>query len=293
MAERYPVTREEYYSELGKLSAKHRRYRTLRSRYYAIMGHISGLARERARLRRRITWVGVIGQAIILERIRNIMREYDLFLTEMRRIRTVEIAAVLADIETERKRLARKIVPPPPPPPPPPEEELIGDEAITGYDIYYNTETKKYVIRHPETRELIRTEDKLVIEWTGSLETGVGHDVPMTVEITAVVAVKEFDGDDIINLTKEDGDYDTALYVKIDTVWGVTLLNALRKIGISYNGYSIAERWYPFPIHDYPIAHVFFERKSRYIKLRGYHNDVNLETHTHQECPRYPGGRES
>jgi len=109
------VTREEYFRELGLLSAKRRQYRRLRSRYYAILGHISGLARERSRLIRHIPYARIIERVRIGERIREIDRERALFIEEMRRIRTFEAAPLLADIKEERKKLAEKIVPPPPP----------------------------------------------------------------------------------------------------------------------------------------------------------------------------------
>lgn len=297
MAEPLFVTKEDYDAEVAELM----RLRAEYDRKWATLRRaVSNIRRYETRilnLERRLSELRAVGWRYLKGEGRREwlrIRDTDLptarfhlgFWTDRRETIIKEVYREREEISRLDTLIRRKVVKPPPPP-----EQLIGDEAITGYTIWYNPETKKYIVRHPETKEVIRIENKIVVEWTGSIETRVGHDVPMTVEITAVTAVEEFDESDIITLTREDGDYDQSLYNKTRTVFGSALLGAIRKIGIIYNGLSIVEekKWYSFPVHDYSIAHVFFERKSRFIKLRGYHNDVDLNTHEPKECPQYRG----
>lgn len=153
----------------------------------------------------------------------------------------------------------------------PPVEEFIGDELLTGLDIYYHLEDLVYNIRDPETKELVRTEKELVIEVTGSIRTRVGHDVPITLEITAITTVSEADGTEIIRITKRMGPLESGLidYLK-GTAWG-ELARRLDTMDHSFLGKSLEpRRSYPCEAPDYSSVAVWLERKSRYVKKRRY-----------------------
>ena len=117
MAEKRVVTWAEWASERGRLGAKALKRKRLRSEYFSLMGRISGLARERTTLVRRIPYAGIIERVIIGDRIREIDREWERLLTQMRHIRTTQLVAIDEEIRRERREFALKIVPPPPPPP--------------------------------------------------------------------------------------------------------------------------------------------------------------------------------
>jgi len=198
--------------------------------------------------------------------------------------------------------------PPPPPPPPPVIEEYIGDEEPTGLDIYYNTDEKKYKVREPdiihfradypphrtsetlkipdqikdtEARKLIRlgyaefklvrTEDEIVIELTGSVETFEDHDVPCTLEITAITTVKEKDASEITRITRREGPMEEGLISwLVINAWG-ELARRLDTIDFAFIGKSIEKkRGYPCVAPNYKKCAVWMERRSRYVARRRY-----------------------
>lgn len=167
----------------------------------------------------------------------------------------------------------RPVKPPPPPPPPPPlDEELIGDEEVTGLTIYYHTKKRKYMVRHPETAELVRVEDTLLIETTASLATDVGHDVPVNLEITAITTVTETSASEVFRITKENGPIELALilWMKQDLKFGA-LARAVDTIDHAFMGQSQeGTRGYPCPAPAYPTLGAWVERRSRYIGFRKY-----------------------
>jgi hypothetical protein len=205
-------------------------------------------------------------------------REY----LELRDIRIPDAKARLAEWETRRtpieeeirrqrpiiraaeEHLRRKVV-----------EEFIGDEACSGYDIYYDPHAKIYRIRDPETHELIREDKKLAVALTASIETKVGHDVPITLEITAVTYVTKMGLTDLVTLDKAMEK--TTMQWLRDQGWGA-LLHAFEKIGIEYNGETHVEaiKLYPFTVPDYPTLHFYVERKSRYIPKRIYEGEKTI-----------------
>ena len=163
----------------------------------------------------------------------------------------------------------------PPPPPPPPEEIPIGPEECSGYQIYYHPDEKIYKIRHPETNELIREDKKLAVEWTGTIDTNVGHDVPITLEITAVTYVTEADDTEISRIETEMDR--RILKWLIETGWG-PLARALEATSSAYNGETHVKtaKLYPFTVPDYPQMHILCERRSRYIPERTYEETVTI-----------------
>jgi len=162
-------------------------------------------------------------------------------------------------------------------------EEWIGDEACSGYDIYYGMEYSEaegrevgvYQIRDPDTHELIRTDDKLAVAMSASISTDVGHDVPITLEIMAVTFVREMN---LTDLTRLDTAMERATmdWLK-EQGWGA-LLHAFEKIGVEYNGetHVKAVKLYPFTVPDYPTIHFIVERRSRYVKERTYEGEKEV-----------------
>jgi hypothetical protein len=162
----------------------------------------------------------------------------------------------------------------PPPPRPPPREELIGSEEETGYDIWFNLDTRTYMVREPKTYRLIREERKICIELTASMKTEGGHD-PITCEITVTTYVS---GMGLSDVTRVESEMERGLMDwLLAEGWGM-LLHAFEVIGIAYNGEKTVEeaRLYTWTVPDYPIAHVFMERKSAYIALRHYEGEYRI-----------------
>lgn len=256
MAERTrTVTKSEYFAELGKLSGKIRRRRHLRSTYFTLMARLSALARERTRLIRRIPYADIIERVRIGTRISEIEAEYTRVLEEMRRIHYFELAALEEDIATERTELAEKIIPPPI------REEFIADEECSGMNIYFDLDGKNYNVRDPDTRELIRTNDKIAMELTASISTRTGHDKPLLVEITCTTYVEEMGLSELIAAEKkvEEGLRNWLL----DKGWGY-VIHAFEKVGVAYNseGHILEVGRYPWTIPDYPEVYVLVEKKA-------------------------------
>jgi len=155
--------------------------------------------------------------------------------------------------------------------PPIPVEEWIGPEETTGYTIFYNIETKKYSIRDPETKELLRTEDNLIIETTASIETSTGHDVPATLEITVVTQVKETNSSEIYRVTAPEGPIETGLITwLIHEGWG-ELARAFDTVAHAFLGKTEQhKRGYPCEPDDYPTVRLWMERRSRFVPHRRY-----------------------
>jgi len=265
---RREVSREEWFRELGLLSGKIRRRTTLRSEYFRLMGRLSALAREERTLRLRIPYAGVIERVTIGLRMSAIDAERTKLLTQMRHIRTTEIPALDEEIDRERREIAQKIVPPPV------REERVADEECTGMDIFFDLDDKIYNVRDPETRELIRREEKICMELTASIETGGGHDVPVVVEITCTCYVKEKGLSDLIAAEKK---VEASLREwLIEQGWG-NLIQAFIKEGVAYNGeeHVKAEARYSWFISDYPKVHALVEKKEP--RKRTYEGDFTVE----------------
>ncbi|MEM2338417.1 MAG: FaeA/PapI family transcriptional regulator [Candidatus Bathyarchaeia archaeon] len=169
----------------------------------------------------------------------------------------------------------------PPPPPPPPKEEYIGSEETTGYDIFYNVDEEKYKVRDPKTKELIRTEDKLLIEVTCSMEDyEEGHDVPISLELTGMTLVEKKGIAEIGRLTARNSPIEKAIdRWLIEPVRGTIMEPGWTKLEkrfigtIDYAFMGASEepkRAYPCPAPDYPKLRLWMERRSRYIEYRRY-----------------------
>lgn len=271
LAERRSVSRFEWFSELGKLSGKIRRRRRLRSEYFSLMRGIRPLVAEIRELEaRRIRYppVSVVERAYITRRLEEVAREREHILAEMRHIRTTELAVLDEEIDRERREIAKKI-----PPPPAPPEELIGDESCSGYDIWFDLTDNIYRIRDPDTKELIREEDKIAVALTASIRTGKGHDVPIALEITAVTYITEMSLSEIVTLEK-NLERTTMNWLRQEG-WGA-LLPSFEKIGVELNGETHVDHvgLYPFSVPDHPEIHFYVERRSRYIKKRTYQGEM-------------------
>lgn len=179
------------------------------------------------------------------------------------------IYAIRDKIRVDEERLHRKKVKPIE------KEEYVGIEGCSGMNIYFHTEEEIYVVRHPETKTLIRTDKKLCIELTASIKTEAGHD-PVTCEITVTTYVEKESASGLIRVEKamEEG----LMNWLRDEGWA-SLLHAFEKIGISYNTQKHVDEvgLYPYNVPDFPTAHVFMERKSRDIKLRSYEGNFKVD----------------
>jgi hypothetical protein len=180
-----------------------------------------------------------------------------------------DIYAIRDKIAIEEERLHKKKVKPIE------KEEYVGIEGCSGMNIYFHTEEEIYVVRHPETKSLIRTDKKLCIELTASIKTEGGHD-PITCEITVTTYVEKESASGLISVEKamEEG----LMNWLRDEGWA-NLLHAFEKIGISYNTQKHVDEvgLYPYNVPDFPTAHVFMERKSRNIKLRSYEGNFKVD----------------
>ncbi|MHA1834982.1 MAG: hypothetical protein ACTSV7_13470 [Candidatus Baldrarchaeia archaeon] len=156
----------------------------------------------------------------------------------------------------------------------PPEEEFVADEECTGNDIYYNMETDKYSVRDPDTNKLIRTENKICMEFTASISTFEGHDVPLIVEITATTYCDEMG---LSELTEAEKKVEEGLRNwLIEQNWG-NVIDAFIKEGIAYNGEQHVEARvrYPWDVPDYPAVHVKVEKKEP--RKRDYEGEFEIE----------------
>jgi hypothetical protein len=257
------VTPEEYSRELAEVEALER----LLSEAYSAWGRY--MAYRRWAVARREEALA----ARYLERIRRIMAEIVALRREIsarwaeiarKTIITPEIEALRAEIEKvtesleyERWRLQRKVV-----------CLYIGTEAKTGYDIFYSPERKTYPVAHPVTREKVREEHKIVVEYTASIETGVpgktGAFERLVVEITAITGVKEATMEDLKRIDGEiEGgvlDYLANPWVEGGN-WGAALAG-FRKKGTQYNGLSIVEEQdhYGYSVPQYPRVAIHVEK---------------------------------
>jgi DNA-binding Lrp family transcriptional regulator len=152
----------------------------------------------------------------------------------------------------------------------------IGTEGKTGYDIYYSPRKKAYIITNPTTREKVREEHKIVVEYTASIETGVrgktGSFEFIDVEITAITGVKEADENELKRIESE---MDKAVleYLANPWVegggWGAALA-AFEKKGVNYNGLSIIEeqKHYGYSVPQYSIMAVHVEKAAWFEVLK-------------------------
>lgn len=265
---RRKVSRSEYMRELGVLSGKTRRRRRLLSEWRSLRGHLGYLARTRRALEHRIPYAGIIERVQIGERIRLIDQETQRIYPQMNHIRHTELPILDEEIEKERREIAKKI------PPPPVREERVADEGCSGMDIFFDLDDKIYNVRDPDTRELIRREDKICLELTASIDTEEGHDVPVAVEITCTCYVTKLD---LSTLIKTEKKVEQALRNwLIEQGWG-SLIDAFMKEGVLYNGekhvHDVA--LYSWFIPDYPKVHAFVEKKEP--RRRSYSGDFEVE----------------
>jgi len=156
----------------------------------------------------------------------------------------------------------------------PPEEEWISTEECSGLDIYYNTETKKYVIRDPDTLEKLREDKKIAMELTASIKTSGGHDKPVVVEITATTYLKEKDSAETIATEKQ---VNTALKDWLTEQGWERLIHAYEKVGVAYNGETHVKTVgrYPWEIPDHPKVHALVEKKKP--RSRTYEGEFHAE----------------
>jgi len=222
------TSREDYFRELSRLGVKTRRRRELRSEYYRTLALIRWYPERREEL-----------------------------LARAREIREA-ITVLDEDIAYERELIAKKVIVPPPPPP---REELIGDEECSGYDIWFNLDTRKYVVRHPETKAFIREEEKICMELTASIETHTGHEVPLIVEMTATTLVKDMSLSELVRAEKQvEG---RLMEWLIEQGWG-NVIHAFTKTAVAYNGQKHIEetKWYAWRVPDYPKVYVYVEKRE-------------------------------
>lgn len=180
-----------------------------------------------------------------------------------------EYSGLKLAVDTLQEDIPRKVV-----------EEFLGDESCSGNDIYWNPLRKEYTVRKPKTKEqligdLVRRDKRLGVTYTASIETGKGHDVPLTVEITTVTFVREMDSAAIADVERRL-DQKTMQHMT-EHGWS-NLMDAFEKKGIEYNGEQHIKniKLYPFTVPEYPMAHIYIERKSRYIPERKYEQDISL-----------------
>ena len=158
----------------------------------------------------------------------------------------------------------------------PPEEEWVSDESITGYDIYYNRQTKKYVVRDPKTKDPIRTEDKICLEYTASIKTGPSwkaHE-KLVVEITCTTYVEEMGLTDLMRAEKK---VEQALLDYLKQTPFANAISGFEKTGVAYNGQNLIEekRWYPWEVPDFPKVNVQIEKKEK--TKRSYPGEFKVE----------------
>lgn len=153
-------------------------------------------------------------------------------------------------------------------------EELIADEECTGYDIFYDVERKKYVVRDPKTKEKIREENKICMELTASIETSEGHEVPVVVEITCTTYVKQMSLSELVKAEKavEEG----LRKWLIEQGWEA-LMHGFEKVGVAYNGEEHIKKAgrYTWFVHDYPRVNVLVEKKQP--RERTYKGEFTVE----------------
>lgn len=262
------VSRSEYMAELGNVGRKVKRRKRLLREWRSMRGRLGWLTRRRNELIRRIPYVGIIERVRIGEEIGLIDKEMMSLRTQMRHIRSTELPALNEDIDRERREIAEKILPPPL------REEMIADEECTGYDIWFDLDEEVYNIRDPDTRELIRREDKICMELTASIETREGHDVPVVVEITCTCYVEEMSLSDLIATENKVEDQLRAWL--IEQGWG-NLIAAFIKEGVAYNGEDHVEKKmrYTWTVPDYPKVHALVEKKRP--RPRKYEGDFEVE----------------
>ena len=119
--------------------------------------------------------------------------------------------------------------------------EYIGIDAETGYQLYYNPEEKNYVSLEESTEQEadyknekyfkeVKRNNNLVVIWTGSIETGGGHE-PIAIELTAGMIVDEMGRDDI---DRKEDEIDRAVRKWVLAKFGEKLSDLVIKIGIEY-----------------------------------------------------------
>lgn len=144
----------------------------------------------------------------------------------------------------------------------------------TGYDIFYDVERKKYVVRDPKTKQKIREENKICMELTASIETSEGHDVPVVVEITCTTYVKQMSLSELVKAEKtvEEGLRNWL----IEQGWE-QLMRAFEKVGVAYNGEEHVKKAgrYTWLVHDYPRVNVLVEKKKP--RARTYKGEFTVE----------------
>ncbi|MEM2293384.1 MAG: hypothetical protein QXX41_08925 [Nitrososphaerota archaeon] len=196
-----------------------------------------------------------------LEAARRLHEQKVILTPELERLRR-EMRETWERLEEEKRKLERKII-----------AEFISVEAITGYLIYYSHEMAKYLIADPDTRELLRIESGLVIETTGTIETNVGHDVPITLEITAITNIEGMDLADIERIIREDGPIESAIleWMKSEG-WGALARKMdPQSISHAFIGKTVEpKRNYIVTAPKYRKIAVWIERRSRYIPYRRY-----------------------
>jgi hypothetical protein len=176
-----------------------------------------------------------------------------------------EIASVEAELNRERERFERKVVV---------ELERVGTESCSGLDIYFDPSRSIYVVKHPQTKEIVREEDKICIELTASIKTEGGHD-PITCEITVTTYVSNMGTSDLVGVEKEMED---GLKRWLNEQGLGFLLEAFEKVGVAYNGEKHVDevKLYPYDVPDYPTAYIYLERRSVYIRLRTYEGEFKV-----------------
>jgi len=175
--------------------------------------------------------------------------------------------------QTRDRRELEELEKPPPPPPPPPEQ-FIADEECSGYSIYYDLDNEIYNVRDPDTKELIRSEEKICLELTASIDTHEGHDVPLTVEITTTSYVKQ---KTIGELVTTERDTEKALRDYLIAIGFENVIKGFVKEGVAYNGEKhIQQRgWYTWQVPDFGDTHAFIEKK--HPRERKYEGDFKVE----------------
>jgi DNA-binding Lrp family transcriptional regulator len=154
----------------------------------------------------------------------------------------------------------------------------IGTEGKTGYDIYYSPRKKAYIITNPTTREKVREEHKIVVEYTGSIETGVrgktGSFEFIDVEVTAITGVKEADENELKRIERE---MDKAVQNYLENPWVPgggwgAAMKAFEKKGVNYNGLSIIEEQdhYGYPVPQYPTMAIHVEKTAKSTRPKDY-----------------------
>ena len=269
------VTQEELDSEKNLVATLSLDLKNMRSSYFSTVRSFRELYRERNKIMQRIPMIDLISRIGLYARARAIEETAQSRRENMAIVRD-SIGNILDRINKEVERILHNRVKKPPPGPP---GVFWTRESITGYEIYWFEDGETYVVWDPKAKAIVRMEDSIVIELTGSLDTDTGHDVPLVVEVTATTYVTGISPEDIESITSKRGPLEGGL-IKwlISKDWGF-IIDAWMRTGLSYNGRMLIEErhWYPYDVPAWTKVHALVERSSKYVPDRSYEDTFDAQ----------------